>query len=528
MRIPDNKTRLFSAGFEIAIIVLILFIAAYLRFYNIADNPGWYSDEGTLVEVAQNLTEGKIQYLAINKSTLLAARLPLFTSILAFIFSFAESGITPLRYLTAGLGVVTVGLLYWVVKQINERENVILALTAAFFLAIYPPAILYSRLGFSYNLLAPLVVTLLLFLCKYLKTGESRWILVSGLLVGLGSISDLMMFTFTPVIVLLVLYKRWKDLFLSLSLTFLPFAVYCLVMYLSQGEAFVYDFKFTFFRLGEIPLIAQYPYVAFNYAALIFKDYWWTLAVIGLFLLSDEKLKYLSLLLFFVPVFMMARTASLPGLGLYYLSPLFPLIAFGAADLLVQGTPYVIKVLKKGFELFVDQYINRNNLDRIINFSIFIGVSLILFLIALSPFVITFALGAYQAQTSLQPEISPVLVDANDAKKSIDYVNRNIKEEDLVLASPAIAWAIESNAADFQMAVASKGGDTKHFPNDIPKDRFSFDPDYEKAAYIIIDPIWINWAVPNMIEVEMMVNKVQEWPLVFSSGEIDVYKNPGK
>ena len=528
MEKPEHKTKSFNIRFEIIILILILVIAAYLRFLNIADNPGWYSDEGTLVEVAQNLTEGKFQYLAINKSTLIVARLPLFPSILALIFSFVEYGITPLRYLSAGLGVVTIGLLYWVVIKINEEENVLLALTAAFFLAIYPPAILYSRLGFSYNLLAPLVVILLWLLYKYLQSSKLKWILISGFVVGLGSISDLMMFTFAPVIALIVLYKRWKDLFLALGITFLPFAVYCLVMFLSQGDAFIYDFNFTFFRLGEIPLIAQYPSIVFNYAALIFKDYWWTMAVIGLFLLSEERLKYLALLLFFIPVFMLARTASLPGLGLYYLSPLFPLIAFGAAALIVQGTPYAIGILKKGLEIFMDQFDFWKKFEKIINLSVFIGVSLILFLIVISPFVITLALGAYQAQTSLRPEISPVLVNVNDAQNSIDYVNGNVAKEDLVLASPAIAWAIESNAADFQMAVASKGGDTKHLPNDIPQDRFSFDPDYEKAAYIIIDPIWINWAVPNMVEVELMVENVKEWPLVYSSGQIEVYQNPGK
>jgi 4-amino-4-deoxy-L-arabinose transferase-like glycosyltransferase len=506
----------------------ILAIAIYLRFKNLPNNPGWYSDEGTLVEVAQNLTEGKFQYLAINKSTLIAARLPLFPSILALIFSFVEYGITPLRYLSAGLGVITVGLLYWVVININEEENVLLALTTALFLAIYPPAILYSRLGFSYNLLAPLVVILLWLLYKYLQSGKLKWVLISGFVVGLGSISDLMMFTFAPVITLIVIYKRWKDLFLALGMTFLPFAVYCLVMFLSQRDAFMYDFNFTFFRLGEIPLIAQYPYIVFNYAALIFKDYWWTLGVIGLFILSEERIKYLALILFFVPVFMLARTASLPGLGLYYLSPVFPIIAFGAASLIFKGTPYALKTLRKGLELFFDQFNFGKKFDKLINMSLFIGVSLILFLVVISPFIITLALGVYQAQTSLRPEISPVLVDVNNAQDVIDYVNFRVKKNDLVLASPAIAWAIDSNAADFQMAIASKGGNTKHFPNDIPQDRFSFDPDYEKADYIIIDPIWINWAVPNMVEVELMVENVKEWPLVYSSGQIEVYQNPGK
>jgi len=67
----------------------ILIISSYLRFANLAENPGWYSDEGTMVEIAKNLLEGRIQYLAINQSTLLVAKMPLFPALLAGVFSFS-------------------------------------------------------------------------------------------------------------------------------------------------------------------------------------------------------------------------------------------------------------------------------------------------------------------------------------------------------------------------------------------------------------------------------------------------------
>ena len=51
---------------------------------------------------------------------------------------------------------ITVAVLYLTVRRMTR--DVRLALLAALLLAIYPPAVLYSRFGFSYNLLAPLVL----------------------------------------------------------------------------------------------------------------------------------------------------------------------------------------------------------------------------------------------------------------------------------------------------------------------------------------------------------------------------------
>ena len=509
----------------------ILFIAAYLRFVNIADNPGWYSDEGTVVEIAKNILNGRILYLAINQSTLIVARPPLFPVLLAGIFSFFKSGITTLRHVTASLGVITTGLLYWTIRDIAGKERTYLAFTAAFLYAIYPPAVLYSRLGFSYNLLSPLVVGILWFLWKYLNSGEKKWILLAAFLVGIGSISDLMMFTLAPVVLLVAFVKNWRDTIFATGILILPFSLYSLGMLGINKDAFIFDFQFTFFRLGEIPLIAQYPYIIFNYAALIFKDYWWSLAVIGLFLIPDERFRKLSLLLLFIPLCLLARTTSLPGLGFYYLSPLFPMIALGVASLIVAGTPYVLKTVRQGLNKITSIFQSFNNL-RILDFfwnpATFFVSSLLLFLIVMAPFVVTLSLGVYQAHEGLQTDIDSVMVDVKDARQVISFVNERVDENDIVIASPAIAWAINSNTADFQMAVAFGGGETKHLPTNIPSDRFEFNPEYSNAAYVILDPIWRNWAGLNMPEVAKMVRKIEKWPKIYYSGEIEVYENPEK
>jgi 4-amino-4-deoxy-L-arabinose transferase-like glycosyltransferase len=509
----------------------ILVIAAYLRFVNLADNPGWYSDEGTIVEIAKNLLDGRIQYLAINQSTLLVACPPLFTVLIAGVFSFLKPGIASLRYVTAFLGVITTGLLYWTIRDIAGKERTYLAFTAAFLYAIYPKAVLYSRLGFSYNLLSPLVVGILWFLWKYLNSGEKKWILLAAFLVGIGSISDLMMFTLAPVVLLVAFVKNWRDTIFTTGVIILPFSLYSLVMLGISKDAFIFDFQFTFFRLGEIPLIAQYPTIILNYAALLFNDYWWSLAVTGLFLLPNERFKKLSLLLLFAPLCFLARTASLSGLGSYYLSPLFPMIALGVASLIAVGTPHALVVIRQGLKKITDtlqNIINLRILEFVWNPAIFIISSLLLFMIVVAPFVVTLSLGAYQAREGLKTDIDSVMVNVKDARQVISFVNERVDENDIVLASPAIAWAINSNTADFQMAVAFGGGETKHLPTNIPSERFEFNPEYSNAAYVIVDPIWRNWAVLNMPEVAKMVRKIEKWPKIYYSGEIEVYENPEK
>lgn len=61
----------------------ILLLASLLRFVNLETNPGWYTDEATHLEVVRHLLNGRIQYFAINQSTLLFSRLPLFELLLA-------------------------------------------------------------------------------------------------------------------------------------------------------------------------------------------------------------------------------------------------------------------------------------------------------------------------------------------------------------------------------------------------------------------------------------------------------------
>jgi 4-amino-4-deoxy-L-arabinose transferase-like glycosyltransferase len=132
---------------------LILLLAACLRLSHLRDNPAWFTDEATHLDIAHHVLEGRWQYLAVTDSVLYFARPPLFELILAGLIDRFGYDILTLRAFTGILGVITVGLLWFVTRSLSHNPG--LGLLAAALLAIYPHAVLYSRFGFSYNLLAP-------------------------------------------------------------------------------------------------------------------------------------------------------------------------------------------------------------------------------------------------------------------------------------------------------------------------------------------------------------------------------------
>src|SRR3989304_3863128 len=190
---------------EGGILLLILGLSAYLRLENLVENPGWYSDEGTLLNIAHYLLQGDVRYLVINQSTLLVARLPLFPLILAGISRFFGEGMEVLRTLTAVLGLLSVGMCYLVVRRALERDGRWLALLSALMMAIYPPAVLYSRLGFSYNLLTPLVLLVFWGCWEYIDRGRRAGLTLAALALGVGSLSDLMILSLVVPVVVVVL-----------------------------------------------------------------------------------------------------------------------------------------------------------------------------------------------------------------------------------------------------------------------------------------------------------------------------------
>jgi hypothetical protein len=502
----------------LATLLLILTLAAYLRLANNANTPGWYTDEGTHLEIAQHLAEGQMQYMAIRQSTFLFAKLPLFELLLAALLTPTGEDIVALRTLTGLLGVITVATLYAVIRR--ATGDLALALLAALLLAIYPQAALYSRFGFSYNLLAPLVLLTLLGLWGYLNSPASNraWLALAALSVGLGSISDLWMLSLIAPVLLVILVRRPGDALWSFPLLFLPFGSYTAFMLLTAPEAFLFDLQFTLSRLSHLPLADQLERLATNYTVLATQDQWLALALVGLFLLRPLRLQGLVWLLLGMPILLLGRTEALYHLSFYYMIPLLPFISLGVAALLRYGVPYAAQQLQRllGDPAKIPELYRKG------------AAYLAILALVATPFLKTTLDLAKQSQTQIVTAIDPFLIDPQAARYAANFVNLQTLPEDLVIASPGLAWQLQPDVADFQMAVGFKGQPTPHLPPSLPPQRFAFNPDYHEARFVVVDNLWHTWATPNVNGVAQMLEEVQSWPVRFQSGSITVYCNPNQ
>lgn len=529
---------------EWATLLAIVALAAYLRLANRAHNPGWYTDEGTHLDIAQHLAAGRVQYLAVTQSTLLFGRLPLFDAILAALLRLWGGGIDTLRALSGALGVISVAMLYLLVRRTTRDRG--LALLAAAMLAIYPQAVLYSRFGFSYDLLPPLVLIALLGLHEYLGTSRRAWLGLAACAIGLGALSDVIMLVLAPMLILAGWLRRRRDAVWSVALALLPLGLYAIVMLATVPQAFAFDAGFTLSRLSGAPFGQQLASIAQNYAILLLQDAWIVAGLIGLFLLRPIRLRYLALLFLLWPIAAVGRVVALHSLSFYYMIPWLPLVTLGVAALAQYGAPRVYRGVtqftaeslraqrKTGVSLRPPPGIaaarqRRGNVrlggEIPIRFQAIVAATATLAIVA-APFAASIGFTLDRVHGNFGTIIDPFLIDPADAERAAEYVNAHTRGEDVVIASPALAWLLTANTADFQMAIAATGHATVHLPANLPADRFAFDARYTSARFVVIDNLWRNWGALHMPEVQAMLQVVETWPLVFESGAIAVYRRP--
>lgn len=509
--------------FEYLGLLVILGLAAYLRLSNLSTNPGWYTDEATHINIAHNLLQGHVQYLAITQSTLLFARPPLFHLLLAGWFRILGDGMTTLRMFTGMLGMLSVGVLYVLVRKLQDDRA--LPLLASLLLAIYPQAVLYSRFGFSYNLLVPLILLALIGLGGYVETGRRTGLVCACLLIGFGLISEVMALTLIPALLLVILVKRPRDVLWAVPLTLVPLGLYTLVMLATASEAFLFDLRFTFIRLNPLTIWDQVKNLALNETTLLSQDFWTLAGVIGLFLLRPARLRNLILLFFWMPLLLVGRTVALYSLSAYYMIPLFPFIALGSATLLRYGVPIGAQSLSSEITPLLTRWkLSPKDalfVSRVTGYAVLIAV-------AGTPLLTSLTLTAEQVQTHIPTAIDAFLIRAEDAEQAANYINSQAEPADMVIASPAVGWQFKAQVADFQMSVAANGEDTPHLPGNIPPERWAFDPRLEAATWVVVDPLWRNWGAVHIPGVaRMLANVESNWQKVFSSGAIEIYHRPG-
>lgn len=509
----------------------ILALAAYLRFERLATNPGWYSDEGTLADIARHLADGQLQYQALTGSILVVARFPAVPLLVAGLMGAGGDALQTLRAVSASLGVISTAALYLTTRLLLGGKGAGLGLLAAGLFAVYPPAVFYARIGFSYNLLTPLMLITAAGLWLYFDRNRRAGALVAGLAIGLGSLTDLMMISALVAAGLIVLVRNPRDLRWWLPLSLAPLVVYLVSIAARDPQLLADDLRFIAARLAVVPWWAQPSLVVLNLGTLMLTEVWWIPALIGLTVLRPRRLGVLLLLLLLVPLILLGRTTGLAGLRLYSISPLFPWVALGVASLLWQGVPRLLAVGRTVFENQLQRvpWFMRTDLGRWTATRLTaLGSAAIVFLLVGSPLLVSTFQLFVQLRSGFDRGNAWAYVPVKPAREAIRRVNRLASPGELVLASPALAWALDAQAADFQQVLAYSGIPSIDYPADLPRDRFAYALGLDRAAYVVVDSIWRDWGAVHLVAVEQTLRQVESWPIVWQGGGIVVYENPAR
>ena len=498
-----------------ALAAAVLLLAGLLRFPNLADNPGWHSDEGSLLAAAQSLNRGEWNYLGIGGSNLVSGRQPLFVWLLSAALRIAGGGIGTLRAITAALGLLTTTALILVPARPSGRT---LGLLAGTVYAVLPFTVLYNRLGFSYNLLALLTPLIAYGLYRHLETGRPLPLAAACLLAGLGAVSDLWALAYFPACLAAAWIRNRRSGLIGTAALLLPAAAYALVMLGRDAGFFLFDLGFIFTRV-RFSLLDQVGLVLTNYGLLLSEEPWIVLGLAGLFLLDDRRLRGVLLGFLALTFVFAARSVALVGLGGYQLLPLAPVLAIGLAGFILAAWRFLHLKASGWLQAFGSLRQVRLKTTRLLAH----GLPLILIG---SPFLLTTVRQVAALDSRLPSELDGVLIYPANARLSAAYVNARTDFADLVIASPALAWTVDANVTDFQVSLAYEGRTTRHFPPDIPQTRFTFDPRLSQSRYVIVDRIWDNWAAANVPDMDLILRPLASWPLAAEFGEFRIYRNP--
>lgn len=187
-------------------LILILLVAAWLRFYELAQlPPGLHFDLAfNALDIARlQLGDFRIFFPANT------GREPLFIYLQALsAFAF---GLTPftLRLTSAIVGVVTIPLMYGFTRQLTGSRAI--ALLAALFSAISFWHIFYSRLGLRVILVVPLCIATFWMLWLALKTYKTKYSVLTGVFLALALYTYLSARLVPVALFALVIYAAWTD-----------------------------------------------------------------------------------------------------------------------------------------------------------------------------------------------------------------------------------------------------------------------------------------------------------------------------
>ncbi len=509
------------SGWLLLVAVLML-LAIYLRFANLADNPGWDGDEGYNWNIASNLAAGHLQMFGLRYA--FVQHPPLFYLLSAALMRVWTHDLIALRAVAATSGVLSVVAVYALCSRLGGRG---LGVTAATVMTIWPLVVVQQRWAYTYNLLALLIpVSLWLVLRDAASSGDEEataptsttrvmarrsrcaGAMAAGLLAGLALATDQEAIALVPALAILVWPRGAVCVLVAgISTAIAPLA-YVTWMLVARNNEFVFDVKHSATRLdlGPATLVGRFIDLL-KFEPLI------AVGLIGVLFTARGSTRR-ALVVLTAGLLLIVLAVRDPAPYFRAAVPLLPLVAIGIGTVLCgcwrllsfllvfAGSPSARHQAKKRARLA---------------YAIFITP----FILSMLASDVTGAGGRFKTAIDAALPRSPAAAHA-----MADWVNARVAPSSLVIIMPEESWLIACRTTDLLQAVAISGHGTSFYPSALPRSHFAFDTSLSAATYLVIDDFTRRWIAENVRERALATFARTHWQTVYHEGEYTIYANP--
>jgi hypothetical protein len=514
------------AGMALAVLGLCIFLHAY----RLSAAPGWDAQEGYNLDIAWNLAHGNLRLFALTSA--FAQHPPLFYLQLVLAIRIFGYGIVAVRALAGLYAVLTCAALLALGRRLLGAGP---AIWAGLVYTVAPIMLANTRWGYSYAQLALVGILCLWAAWCYTQTLDTRWLVTAAVLAGLATFSDYEGIAWVLFVALVALRRGWRSCTLAGGIGLAVPSAGMLVCFLAAPSVFAADFAATYGRAAGGNLIVQGVALLVNYYRLVTLDGWLTLGLVGLFIVPARVRGFL--LGAVASAGLVALKVRDLGLSIHTIVPLLPLLALGAGLALHLGLrrlyawalEWLAPLVIRGGASPVE--VTEQTAPRLVRFA----AAVLVFLAVVSPVGLALAIDAAGLSSSFATRQDAILGTPADAQETITHVLAGARPDDLVLASPELAWAFDHpdgaaslHGADLLQTVAQSGRSVSFYPAGLPSTRWAYDVSLGHARFVVVDNLIRQLAAPGQVDaLRPLLTQVERWPVVYTQGQYTVYERPG-
>jgi hypothetical protein len=118
------------------------------------------------------------------------------------------------------------------------------------------------------------------------------------------------------------------------------------------------------------------------------------------------------------------------------------------------------------------------------------------------------------------------LSPASDVDQVNTFLRKDMQPDDLIFASTQILWSLPGRKADPVASIYFDDPINAKNLNPLGRERFAYSQSIQSSKYVVLDPLAKEFSPRAVVGFDAILEKVEKWPMVFKSGNIEVYKNP--